>query len=502
MRWVTNTRAPGWLGGLFVLVGLTVGTRASAETLTAEEALTQAAQNNPSLRAAIKDVEAARLATLAEDNGRVPTLNAALSGQYSESLSSDATGGSRSDTEGLNGSAAVKYTTDIGTAIEVGLESAVSWRGLTGTAGSAFGPLSMSDVYFTARQPMLRGAGRDANLAALELARTSETSVSVQRDQTASQTAHDVLGAYWDLWYATEAEAVQVEALAVAKKQLADAKAKAETLGTGTRIDVLQFASSAASIEDALSQARAQKRAAAIELGRLLGRTPESSLSLSATKEPTLLSGPLASDVAKRLEERSFALAAARADLKAAEVRVTSAEDADQLRLDAFTTVSMGVMWANDDLPGLTLPGGRPAFTVLAGLELEVPLGESRQSADAARARTQLAAAKDRYQAERDSVRAQVATLGQNLSAADEQVRLAGETASLSEELAQAERDRFSLGTNSSSDVVKAEQSAREAELRKLKAVAGRVAARLDLEHAAGTLLDRVSAGFGSGGAK
>lgn len=502
MRTVTNSRARGWLIGLVAAAGLTLGSRAGAETLTAEEALAQAAQRNPSLRAAFKDAEAARLATKAEDDARVPTLNAALSGQYSETLSSDATAGTRSDTEGLSASAAVKYTTDIGTAIEVGLESGVSWRGLTGTAGSSFGPLSTSDVYFTARQPMLRGAGRDANLSALELARTSEADASVQRDKAASQTAHDVLGAYWDLWYATQAEAVQVEALTVAKKQLDDAKAKAETLGTGTRIDVLQFASSAASIEDALSQARAQKHAAAIELGRLLGRAPESSLALSATKEPTLLSEPLASDVAKRLEERSFALASARTDIKAAEIRVASAEDADQPRLDAFTTVSMGVLWADDALPGLTLPGGRPAFTVLAGLELEVPLGESRESAEAARARTQLAAAKDRYQAELDSVRAQVATLGHNLAAADEQVRLAGETASVSEELAQAERDRFALGTNTSSDVVKAEQSAREAELRKLKAVTSRVAARLDLELAAGTLLDRVGAAFGAGGAK
>lgn len=472
------------------------GGAAQAEELDANDALARAARQSPALAAALADVRSAELAARAEENGRVPVLNAGVTAQYGENLNVDPSGGGRSDSEQLAATAGVTYTTDIGTSLEAGLASSVTWRGLTGTAGDAFGPSYESSLFFTARQPLLRGGGRDAMLTSIEQARLSAKSASVDYDQTVSQTAHDVLGAYWDLWYATRAVKVERDALETAKKQLADAKAKEDSLGTGSHLDVLQFASSAASIQDSLSQAEADKRAKAIELGRLLGMTPAASLDLSARSDAPPPSSPVPSDLEERLEARSLDLKKAKNDVRAAELRVVSAEDADQPKLDAFTTVSMGVAWAGQGTS--ELPGGRPAFSVLGGLSLEVPLGESREAATAAKARSDLSAAKDRYQAKLDSVRASVATLENGVKASADQVRFSEETAEISRELAQAERDRFALGLNASSDVVKAEQSAREAELRALKAQIARVGAELDLSHQAGLLIERVGKTFKS----
>ncbi|HWO12374.1 MAG TPA: TolC family protein, partial [Polyangiaceae bacterium] len=109
-------------------------------------------------------------------------------------------------------------------------------------------------------------------------------------------------------------------------------------------------------------------------------------------------------------------------------------------------------------------------------------------------------AAEARYQAEVDSVLARVGSLAVNARAASEQVELASATASAASQLAQAERQRLALGTTTSRDVVSAEQTSREAELRRLRAIVSQASTRLSLEHSAGILLDRYGAALATNG--
>ncbi len=471
-----------------------VSASAFAETLTAEEAVARAAKDSPSLRASLLDAQAARHVIEAEEGARDPVFVATVQGQYTEALGGGDPAVTRSDSEGVSGNAAVRYTTDVGTDLEVGVESGIDWRNAA-TGVGALGPLYSAGVYASARQPLARGAGTDAVLASIESARASATSADKSRELAASQLTLDVLRAYWELWYAKQATGVQEQALTVAKRQLDDAKIKAEQIGTGTRFDVLSFAQSAAQIRDALSQARANERSRAIELGRLLGIPPEQAMKLEAVGAPPGPTGaPSAEELKAMFAERSAELAALRADIAVAETRVASAKNADAPRIDAFGTLSMGLLWADDTLPGLSLPGSRPAFSVIGGLDFELPLGDGRTTGDLARARAQLEAAKARYQARLDAISAEVGTLLVGLDAANEQVEVSAETAKISADLADAERQRFVIGTNASTDVVKAEQTARESELRKLRAIVDRATTRFELEHAAGTLIDRFAA--------
>ncbi|MBL8742202.1 MAG: TolC family protein, partial [Myxococcales bacterium] len=243
------THSARWLGALAVLtLSVAVPASASAETLSAEAALRLAAQRNPTLKAALLDTHAAKLATRAEENARVPTFAAAAQGSYSENIGSD----SRTDSESVQGSAAFRFTTDIGTQIETGLESSVGWRNLNsyGVTSINDGATTSADAYISVRQPLLRGAGEDSVLASENQARESEKQAELSRDLTASQTALDVMNAYWELWYAEKAVAVQERALELAKKQVADAKTREATLGVGSKLDVLSFSSSEASIEE------------------------------------------------------------------------------------------------------------------------------------------------------------------------------------------------------------------------------------------------------------
>ncbi|MBK6513528.1 MAG: TolC family protein [Polyangiaceae bacterium] len=133
-------------------------------------------------------------------------------------------------------------------------------------------------LYLTARQrccwPQLRRHSwrrSQAESAAKQAEREQELETS--------QTALDVHSAYWELWYADRAVGVQERSLEVATKQVANAKLKAGSSSTSSRVDVLQFASSLASIKDSLtaedSAGDARHRARpALGVPRRRGRAP------------------------------------------------------------------------------------------------------------------------------------------------------------------------------------------------------------------------------------
>jgi outer membrane protein len=491
------------------LVGLCIAgfaRQGAAETLSAAEAVSRAAQRNPTLRAALLDTAAARHAVTAERGARDPNLVASVQAEHSESSalasepSVDGTGASaRQISNVLSSKAAVSYTTDIGTQLELGTATAASWDKRVWSSQSVLpsnltiGPSYSAEAYLSARQPLLRGGGRDAQLAPLRQAESAARAAESRQQQAASQTALDVLEAYWSLWYADRAVIVQEQAQSVAARLVSDAKIRANTLGTGAQIDVLQFSTSAASIADALSRARAERVTRAIELGRLLGIAPEAAQELDAAAEAPALGGALELPTSSEdVAQTSAELAALRADLERARQRVSLASDADQPRVDVFARASAGALW--DDSTGFALGSGRPSYGVLGGVEIELPLGSGRSAGDRAAAEAELDAAEARYEAQVLAVRAQASSLGVSLKAAAEQVTLTSQTASAAAQLAEAERQRLLLGTTSAQNVVTAEQTSREAELRRLQALVNQASARFELEHTAGQLLAQFAA--------
>lgn len=481
---------------------------ARAETLTVEEAVSRAAERNPSLRAALLDAAAARESLEAERGARAPTLVAGAQAERSERVSRPGASGVAANVDGATSrvvqnavttNAAVRYRSPIGTELELGTAAGTTWSrtrwsGLDPLPDNlSLGPTYSAEAYVSARQPLLRGAGRDAELAALSQAAASARGAAARHTLASSQTALDVLDAYWQLWYAERAVLVQEQAATIAERLVQDARVRATTLGTGSEVDVLQFTTQAASIADALSQARAERETRAIELGRILGMEPAAARALRASDDPPELGpAPALDTIVREVAEASPALAALRADLERARTRLAVARDADQPRLDLFATGSVGTLW--DDRSDFSLTGGRPTFGVIAGLELELPLGSGRYAADAAAAQHELAAAEARYEAELAAIRARLSSLGVSASAARDQVQLATETASAAGRLAEAERQRLALGTTTARDVVSAEQTSRETELRRLRALVTQASARLALEHDAGTLLQRFAA--------
>src|SRR5262245_60103674 len=169
-----------WLAPLLVAAAWLQSLPASAETLTAEQAVGRAAARSPTLRAALLELAAARHAVAGEEGAREPVLVASVTGQYVET-----TGSGSGDVPKLNNSksvgssVALRYTTDVGTALEVGASTDATWRSVGGSgaggAGAAdpAGPTYTAGAYVSVRQPLLRGAGADSVLAPYAQAQAS-----------------------------------------------------------------------------------------------------------------------------------------------------------------------------------------------------------------------------------------------------------------------------------------------------------------------------------------
>jgi outer membrane protein len=481
---------------------------ATAQALGPEVVLERALAANPGLRAALLDAVAAREAHRAAVNSRRPAFVASLDARQAESLSGTASGVVRNlNREGV-ASVGLRYTTDWGTVVTLDVTSALQVREVNRDPSTTqlfrIGPNYSGEARITARQPLLRGAGADVILAEVEQTAATEEAARQDRVRVTSQLVQDLLVAYWELWYADRALAVQRESLGVTERQREETRLRAETLGTAARTDVLVFATEAGSIRESLATADAARRSRAIELGRFLAVGPDASLAFVPEAEmPDVPAAPTTDRLLAVARASSPELAAISAELDATRVQVRAARDASRARLDLFGTAGLVGLW-NDDwtpsasvltdpLPGLALPGGRPAVYVTLGLELELPMGPSRGRAEYAQSRAQLGAAEARYEASLLAIDARIASLREELDAARQRASLARETAELASELAEAERHRLRLGTTTSFDVLRAQQQERETELRGLRALVDAVTTSLRLDHAAGRLLERFS---------
>ena len=475
---------------------------ASAQTtgLSEGESLARALEANPSLRAALLEVVAAHEATRSAELSRVPTFRASASGAYQESFSGTADGVALNDSQNVSVGVGVDWTSDVGTTLSVDLDSSASWRTVNRDPSTTqlyrIGPNYNAQLMASLRQPLLRGR-RDDVLSAERSARASETQAAANRDVRVSEAVRDVLAAHWELWYAERALDVQVAAEERATRQRLDAEAQVE-LGTLARAEALRYASEELAIQESRRSAELAVEQQRVTLAELLV-VPAAALSVHGAEpdapEVAALDGLVAAALRHSPEIR-----AADAAIEAAQAQVHAAEDAARARLDLVASAGLVALWADDSLSGLQLPNDRPGFIASGGIELELPLRRSSADAELARSQSLLDAALLEREATERSVDATVTRSRAGAAAARTLLPSVSTRARLAEDLAEAERERVALGTATVSDLLDAQQSAREAELSRLRALVDVVLAARELEHAAGTLTERFSLRYADDG--
>ena len=369
-------------------------------TVNEREVAGRAVASSPTLRAAVIDVQIARLEVLAAESDRGLAFFAGMSGSYEERLNATAEGVSANTAQRLSANLGVRDVTDWGMSLEAELTSSLRRsqvnRDPSTTSSVQIDPTYGADLILTARQPLLRGAWTGPRDAQLSQARQRRTASEHSRDDSASELLRQTLAAYWELWYAERAAAVQREALDLVTEQHRVAEIRANDLGTLAPSDLLRFASELATIEEALDQAEAQRRVRSMELGRLIGQRPRDAVGLATedNEPPPAITPNLEQVLARALD--SSALRALEAGVQAARSSAILADDNARTRLDLTVSLTSSGVWADRYFDFGVLPSNRPALSGLVGLELELPLGSSVAEAQAGTARARVAAAEGR----------------------------------------------------------------------------------------------------------
>lgn len=484
------------IGAVALTTSLAGGPALAAE-LTPDEALARAIRRSPDLRAALAELEAARLGVISADRAREWVLRASLQGQYSESFTDTGEGGTLTSGQVVSGDVSVTKTTDIGTVITLGAGASSRWQRVNRDVGTTeqvvIGPSIAPDLSIDLTQPLLRGGGTDTVLAPVRQAKLQEEIARLQRDQDASQIALGTFQAYWNLWVAERSLAVERASMEVTTRQLEDMK-KRLGLGTVPETDVLRLASQQASSRQNLVLAEALVAQRQYDLARLVGVSLVEAKTLTAIGTPTALgeTGPL-EDLVAVAQSAAYDLLQLELSIDQAKERVRVAADRMQAKLDLWGSLGVSGLWSPDANDDLTFAGDRPAFVALVGLDFELPLGESSADADYAAARADQRAAELRYASRAEVIAADTATLYRQLETSREAAKNAAETAAIAARLADKEDKRLALGTALVSEVISAQQSLREAELARLRAEADVALAALSLDHATGQLLTRLA---------
>ena len=477
------------------LLALASSASAQERVWTETDAVQTALSVSFDARATRADHTSAEAAVRVAHDARQPTLSIAATGGHSESLAGSIGGAIvRQQQDSVSLTSSAHLVSDVGTEVDLGLSSNVGWRTANlnpaSTTLNTLGPIYTANLTIDLRQPLLRGAGEDATLGAERQSRASARAAELSAQQTVSTVVRDVLVAHHELAYAQSALEVSEAALALARTQLEHARAS-ETLGTGTRLDVLRYTSALATAESNVRTSRAQEELAAITLGTLLGLDASASRSLrvepSAREAASVASVEILTD---RASQSSPELAALDATVAAARELERTRADADQLQLDLIGQLAAGVAYSGTTLDTLTLPDGRPALSGSIGLELTFPMGPGETHAQYEQASAQLEGALARYEARARTLASEIASGRAEWASADERVALAATARDASHELADAERAGLSLGTVTSVEVVAAQEDERSAALTALRASADRREAEIRLAHLTGSLLD------------
>jgi outer membrane protein TolC len=467
---------------------------APAETvgLTTIEALARARKHSPVLDAAVIERERARLVE-SEAHRYVPSLTANLGYTRSAAPSLQASGTVIGVGDGLSLDVGITQQFSMGTTVSSTITLGADRRQFTQpqlaepiTLGPGYGLGLRLEV----AQPLLRGLGDDYGEAGLRLARSAQTAAASAREQTASGVARDVLAAYWALWYAQEAVAIERRGLEVVRRQLGEAEQRL-AVGDLAPLDLLPLQIEVASIAEAVLTAQSVLARKRVALAGQLGikQLADASLAVDSTPPPTPSAALPLVQALSAASERSYALHGLQQAVDQA--RIQAALAAEQTRPELNALVWADISGLGNDAPGAALEmfAGFEAVSVFAGLSLALPLDDTRTRSDAARARLAVRGAQARLRTAAEALGVQVADTHITHSAARDRLILAQATAQLATQSVEGQRARFEAGAATALELVVATQQRRQAERRVAQARADIAVADVVLRHQMGSLI-------------
>ena len=313
----------------------------AAHSLSLQEALAAAVDNNPDIRVLRLD-RAQQDARVAQARANFdPVLGAAATASYNESLGAVPPAGGNPNDPANPYYASYFTTSNRRKSLELGVSRNLEWGGsvkLDYTAArsksnpvysfipgaAALNPNFTSGITFSIVQPLLAGAGFDAASLNLRLARLARTGTLADSSESLQMRLIEVERAYWALLAAQENYQVTLEARTLAQTFLGDTQARIKA-GTIAPIEEVTAEAGVANNEETVITAENRWRSAEDNLRRLI-----------APGNPALFAGEIHIDPPTALSEPKVDIAAA---LQAAHAnrpaRASMSARAEEARLNA-----------------------------------------------------------------------------------------------------------------------------------------------------------------------
>lgn len=490
----TTTFSPA-LAAAPAVTPTTAKTPTPGGVLTVQGALRDAMKYSPMLAIAVLDLRRAKLQVRSEDYRYVTRFSASAGYTHNANPSLRTQGDTeigQSDAVALGFGFAHQFSFGMQLGVDVELGGSGRREVEPGEAALSLGPGYEVSVRLSATQPLLRGMGDDVGEAGLRQAQFAVDAATQARHRSASELARDVIGSYWELWYAQTAEAIQADAVAVAKRQLAESQARAEA-GRIPALSVLPLRTAVATAEERYVSALTSTRKVRVSLSRKLGKSMLGAVvKVDETGPPQDDTLPDRTSLLERAIGNAYQLKELKASVDQARESVVVASNAALPQLDAVAWMSVAGLGNNDVPQAFEMFGTFAAVSGFVGLQLELPVVNAVARSQQEQAVAVVNAAQERLRDGKDAVTEAVMLQLATLTEAIARLASASKTAALSSEVASGQKKRFVAGAGTALELVVAEQDRSAAELRVARARTDVAIERAKLRHLTGQLLSDV----------
>ena len=472
------------------------GQAAAVRTLTVDEAVNLAVEQNLGIKIERLNPQIEDVAVAQARSYWVPTVTSTLQNNSQNTPSSSLLSGGQAKISDS------RFSTQFGLnqILPTGANYSVAWNSARATSSNVFtnfDPLLSSNVAFSFSQPLLRGRTIDSYRQQLQTTRKDREAADVSLRATIATTTRNVKLAYWDLAYTRENLQAQQTSLDLAKRALADNEKRVQ-IGTMAPIDIVEAQSEVARNEEAVIVAEAAIKQAEDRL-RALILDPASPDFWTTTLEPsqtmpfTAISVDVDGAIRKAIDNRTDVKLAKNSieksdiNLKYFRAQVlpeinanvsyqSNAVGGSQLTPVSFTSTSDQVARAiiaqrgYGSVLGDVFSSQYPTWTV--GVSVAYPLGGNTQQTNLARAKIQYSQAEQQLRNLEMQIGTQVRDAARQVTTNAKRVDSARVARDLAEQKLAAEEKKFAAGIQISFFVFQAQRDLAQARTNEIKAIA------------------------------
>ncbi len=389
-------------------VGVDPNTGQETVLLTMEEAVTRTLANSPEIRIVSYDPEIAKEEIAKAVAGFDPTAFSRFSYEQQDSPQNSLFEPGQADNRTFE--SGIKQRTILGSEWSASYALSRNWDDLFGrTISTRYEPM----LVFQLRQPLLRDAGPQVNLAGVNVAQLQHLIALEAFREKAQTVSAEAIIAYWRLVQALRYVEIQREVVARARETLQKVEARREI--DVTDVQLMQARASAKLREANLLESEKQASDAQDVLARLLADpqiNTTSELRIVPVTAPEIMSKPpgmalAPGDALVAAMEKNPAIRQAEIAVEIADINVRFAENQRMPRLD-LVALSRAQGLAKQPSDAHEQLGGGDYMSYEVGVTLEIPLGNRRREAELTRRRLERRKAVSILQNAADRVAVQV----------------------------------------------------------------------------------------------